>query len=231
LGNELVIDVGCGTGRLTCRVLERLPLGRAIAVDRSANMLRGAREHLRAFAGRIGFVRADAAALPCDDIADAIFSTATFHWVRDHDELFGSLFRALVPGGRLVAQCGGGPNIERIRTRVAALMSDPMFASHFRRWTDPWEFASAATTERRLAAAGFAEISASVEPAPVVQPNAADYREFLANVICHPHLACLADAPELQARFLDRLASQAANDNPPFELDYWRLNMQARKPS
>jgi trans-aconitate 2-methyltransferase len=231
VGNELVIDVGCGTGRLTTGLVERLPLGRVIGVDRSANMLRGAREHLRPFGARVAFVRADAAALPCDGIADAIFSTATFHWVREHDELFASVFRALVPGGRLVAQCGGGPNIERIRMRAARLMADPMFAPHFRGWTNPWEFASAATTEGRLAAAGFAEVSASVEPAPVVQQNAADYREFLANVICHPHLACLADGPELQARFLDALTSQAANDDPPFELDYWRLNLQGRKPS
>ena len=113
-GNETVLDVGCGTGRLTELLAGRLPHGRAIGIDQSVNMLATARTATRASVrGRIAFVQADAAALPIAGRADAIFSTATFHWVLDHDRLFRSLFAALTPGGRLVAQCGGGPNLER----------------------------------------------------------------------------------------------------------------------
>ena len=108
-GNETVLDVGCGTGRLTELLAGRLPHGRAIGIDQSVNMLATARTAMRASVrGRVTFVQADAAALPIAGRADAIFSTATFHWVLDHDRLFRSLFAALTPGGRLVAQCGGG---------------------------------------------------------------------------------------------------------------------------
>ena len=117
-GHELVLDVGCGTGRLTADLLARLPRGKVVGVDLSSNMLGTARANLRTTAGtpRVAFVLAHAAALPfLAGTADAIFSTATFHWVKDHDRLFASLFSALKPLGRLVAQCGGAGNIERAR--------------------------------------------------------------------------------------------------------------------
>jgi trans-aconitate 2-methyltransferase len=229
-GDEMVVDVGCGTGRLTARLLERLPRGRVIAIDLSTNMISTAHAFLSPqFVRRVSFARANAAALPLAGAADAVFSTATFHWVRDHNELFRSLFNALRPGGRLVAQCGGGPNLLRIHERCQHLMIDREFEPHFRTWTEPWEFADAETTARRLRAAGFVDIATSVEPAPVIQPDARAYREFATTVVCRPHLAALPSAAA-RDRFMEALTNQAAEDSPPFELDYWRLNMDARKP-
>lgn len=230
-GDELVLDIGCGTGRLTGKLLERLPHGRAVAVDLSANMLQTARGYLApCFDGRVQFVHASATALPFARVADAIFSTATIHWVRDHDRLFASLFTALKPGGRLVAQAGGGPNLQRIHARCGDLMRQPAFEPHFGNWFDPWEFAGADTTARRLRNAGFTEVSTSVEPAYVVQPDAAAYKEFVAHVICRPHLAHLPSG-QLHGAFLEALTEQAAHDSPPFELDYWRLNLDATRPA
>lgn len=127
-GDELVLDVGCGTGRPTEKLFERLPRGRAVAIDRSSNMVRAAREYAA-----------------------------------------------------------------------------------------------------RLRATGFADVQTSVEAAPVVQPDADVYRHFVANVVCHPHLARLPE-PSLRDRFMDALTEQAARDKPAFELDYWRLNLDAAKP-
>jgi len=229
-GGETVLDVGCGTGRLSAKLVERLPRGRAICIDQSGNMLQTAKEYLAPrFASRVEFAQADAAALPFSAVADAIFSTATFHWVLDHDRLFASLFAALKPGGRLVAQCGGGDNLHRIHERCDRLMDDAAFAPHFSRWRHPWEFADAATTARRLVRAGFADVVTRVHASPVLQPNAAAYREFVEHVICRPHLAYLPDA-SLRARFMERLTEQAALDSPAFELDYWRLDLDGRKP-
>jgi trans-aconitate methyltransferase len=228
-GDELALDVGCGTGRLTEHLLERLPSGRVIATDLSSNMLDIARAYLQPrFAGRVAFARADAAALPIAGRANAIFSTATFHWVLDHPALFRSLYVALAPGGRLVAQCGGGANIQRVHDRCVLLMQQPAFAPHYEAWRDPWEFADAATTAQRLEAAGFQAIHTWLESTPVVQRDAASYREFVTNVVCRHHLAPLPQA--LRDEFMTTLTGQAAGDDPAFELDYWRLNIDARKP-
>jgi trans-aconitate methyltransferase len=227
-GNECVLDVGCGTGRLTARLLERLPRGRVIGIDQSSNMVRVARDYLQPNGPRAQLVVADASALPMREWADAVFSTATFHWVLDHPRLFRSLRDALKPGGRLVAQCGAAQNLARIHHRTEDVMADSRFAGYFTTWSEPWEFADAATTARRLTAAGFADVETSVEQAPVVFPDAETFRAFITNVICRPHLACLPDAPAREA-FIALLTDLAAGDNPPFELDYWRLNMDARR--
>jgi trans-aconitate 2-methyltransferase len=148
--------------------------------------------------------------------------------VLDHPRLFRSLRDALKPGGRLVAQCGGANNLARIHHRTDVLMTDSRFAPYFSLWSDPWEFADAETTARRLTAAGFEEILTSIKESPVIFPDAETFRTFMTNVICRPHLACLPDA-RLKEMFIDELTRIAATDNPPFELDYWRLNMDARR--
>ena len=180
--------------------------------------------------GRVTFVQADAAALPIAGRADAIFSTATFHWVLEHDRLFRSLFAALTPGGRLVAQCGGGPNLERQHQRAAALMRSPAYAAHFTHWTEPWEFADAATTRARLAAAGFTDIVTRVTAAPVVQPDRAAFIEFvdardLPAAPGAPARRTAADGVRRRARLAARPPIPM-----PFELDYWRLDFDATRP-
>jgi trans-aconitate 2-methyltransferase len=228
-GDELVLDIGCGSGLVTEKLAERVPSGRVIAIDLSMNMLVTARMHLRDLSFGVGFVLADAAALPVNGAADVIFSTATFHWVLDHAALFKSLFQALKPGGRLIAQCGGGPNIRRLHDRAAALMQAPEFAPYFKGWRDPWEFADADITRRRLGAAGFESIVTSIEPAPVIHADPEAFGTYLTNIICRHHLAYLPTRA-LQQRFVDALTTLAADDAIPFELDYWRLNIDAVKP-
>lgn len=230
-GDETVLDIGCGSGRLTSFLAERLPRGRVIAIDGSDNMVRAARAYLRPLHGnRVDVVRGDAAALPLANAVDAIFSTATFHWVLDHDRLFATLFTALKPGGRLVAQCGGGPNVQRLKDRATALMHDAAFARYFEHWQGPWLYANAEATAERLVRAGFVDVETNVQAAPTVMPDEAAFREFITNVICHPYLSALPEG-ELRTQFIDRLTAQAAGDTPPYELDYWRLNMSARKPT
>jgi trans-aconitate 2-methyltransferase len=229
-GDETVMDAGCGTGRLTSLLLERLPRGRVIAVDQSANMLATAREFLgRRFPGQVEFIETDLTALDLDRACDAVFSTATFHWVLDHERLFARLFRALRPRGRLVAQCGGGENLRRFLDRALALCRAPDLAPYFAGAGDAWNFADPATTTARLRAAGFTAAETSLEPAPTVFPDAAAFRTFVERVVLRPLLARIPEGA-LRERFLDALVEQARNDRPPFELDYWRLNLSALRP-
>ena len=230
-GDETVIDAGCGTGRLTELVLERLPEGHVIAVDQSANMLAQAESHLKPrFGNRVTYIQADLLELPTDQPADIIFSTATFHWVKDHPALFARLFAALKPGGWVIAQCGGGPNIAAVASRALALLHADPFLAYGAEWDGPWHFADAGQTVERLTAAGFLHAEAEVIHAPVVMDDEAAYREFLETVVLGTHLRRIP-TPELRSQYLDLLVEGGRTDDPQWSLDYWRLNLQGQRPS
>jgi trans-aconitate 2-methyltransferase len=227
-GDEFVLDAGCGTGRLTAELLEALPNGHVVGIDLSQNMLSSAREHLRTeFARKLNLVTCDLLHLPFKQVFNVVVSTAAFHWVLDHDRLFRNLHDVLVPGGRLEAQCGGGPNLVRLRDRANALMAMPKFARYFTGFHEPWLYQNAEQAAAALNRAGFTDIETSVASAPTILNNAEHYREFVPNIIFRRHLENLP-SEELRAEFIEALLAQAANDDPPFLLDYWRLNLRGR---
>ena len=228
-GDESILDAGCGSGRLSAELAGRLPRGRLIAVDRSLNMVAKARSELSARAsGRFLCLASELGELAVEEGADGIFSTATFHWVLDHPRLFRSLWRALRPGGWLEAQCGGGPNLARIHAHCERLISGARFREFFGSFREPWQFADPETTVRRLAEAGFVEARAWLEEAPARFPDRGSFIEFVSHVVLRPYLALLPEA-SLREEFVNAVAVAAAADDPPFTLDYWRLNFRARK--
>ena len=229
-GDETVADAGCGSGKVTAELLKRLPRGRVVAMDLSQNMLQTAREHLAPkFPGQVFFIAADLHDIPLDGVLDAVFSTAAFHWLPDHDRLFRSLVRALKPDGWLEAQCGGGPNLARVRERTVALMSRQNFAPFFAGWSPTWQYPDDITTAERMRRAGFKEVNTWLEEMPTTLSDAQEYKEFLSTVTLHRHIARIPHSV-LREHFMDELARQAASDSPPFTLDYWRLNLSGRKP-
>jgi len=226
-----LMDAGCGTGRLTGELLQDLPNGRVVGVDLSQNMLAGASDHLRPqFGTRVWFVAADLRYLPFFHAFDGIFSTAAFHWVPDHAQLFRSLFLALRSGGWLRAQCGGGPNLAKLRSRMNALMDATKYASFFAHFRDPWIFNDAETAADLLRQVGFVNVETSIEPAPTILENIEAYREFVRTVILRRHLEEISDET-LRKEFVSELTRQAAADDPAFALDYWRLNLSGDVPA
>lgn len=228
-GNEHILDAGCGTGRVTATLLQKFPNSRVTAVDASENMVRQARDTLEEFSIRVSVERWDLLDLPYDNEFDLVFSTAVFHWIHDHDRLFKVLFRVLKRGGALLAQCGGGPNLQRLRNRIQQAMETDNFRAYFADWSRVWEYPGPELTIKRLQGAGFVDVSSSLEAAPVAFENAKHCRDFLVAMILHPYLERLP--VELKTQFCDILVRQAEQDQPPFLLDYWRLNIQGRKPA
>jgi len=216
-GDETVIDAGCGSGRLTELLRERVPDGRVIGVDQSASMIDAARERL---GPDVDLRVADLVRLDMGgDTADVVFSTATFHWIADHDALFASLHGALRAGGRLVAQCGGMGNIASVHAAANQAADEPQFRPHFEGWTGPWNFATPQETERRLADAGFAEAKCWLAERPV-QPD--DPREYLREINLGAHLERLP--ADLHDPYLDAVLA-ILGERPV--IDYIRLNIDA----
>ena len=226
-GDETVVDAGCGTGRLTALLADRLPNGSIVALDRSDNMARVAAGMLAPY-GQASVAVADLVAMPFESRFDVVFSTATFHWVLDHDRLFAELHRVLKPGGLVHAQCGGGKNLHRIQSRAFDLSRTPEFAPMFTNWKWATYYADVGSTARRLRSARFVDIDVTLEPAPFVFPSADAFATFVSTVVLRAFLARITDAKRRRA-FVERITTMAANDTPAFELDYWRLNIRARR--
>jgi trans-aconitate 2-methyltransferase len=215
-GDERVLDAGCGSGRITEALIERLPRGRVTAVDQSASMVAAARLRL----GSSADVRVvDLLELELEEPVDAVLSTATFHWITDHELLFRRLRAVLAPGGRLVAQCGGEGNIDVLRATAREVLAREPYARHFRDWRAPWNYAGAEETRERLLAAGFSAAECWLTDAPrePEQP-----REFLSTIVLGPHVQQLPR--QLREPFMDDVL---AATGAPVIVDYVRLNIDA----
>jgi trans-aconitate 2-methyltransferase len=213
-GDEVVLDAGCGSGRVTELLLDRLPEGRVVALDADADMVRATRER---FAGdpRVTVVHQSLTELELEEPVDAVFSGATFHWVLDHDELFARLGRATKPGGRISAQCGGTGNIAHVKG-----VADRLYELEPPRI---WHYAGPEETRERLERNGFEEIEAWLQPSPVTPPEPLT---FLQDVILGPYVQRL---PEERREPFARAVLDELGDPPV--LDYVRLNIVAVRSS
>jgi trans-aconitate 2-methyltransferase len=220
-GDETVLDAGCGSGRVTKLLLERLPEGRVIGVDAARSMIAKAREAIGRDE-RVELEVRDLLDLELDRDVDAIFSNATFHWILDHDRLFARLFAALRPGGALEAQCGGQDNVAEFVRAIESAEGDERFSQYLRGIPATYNFASVGDTQARLARAGFDakpvwldnRSYAPSEPAPFVRASGLAQQ--------------LERLPEhLHDEFVDAVLGSMPR---PLMLDYVRLNISARRP-
>jgi trans-aconitate 2-methyltransferase len=218
-GDETVLDAGCGSGGVTRELIERVPDGQVIGVDASPSMIDQARA---ALGDAAAWQVADLLELELEQPVDVVFSSATFHWISDHDRLFKRLFAALRPGGRLLAQCGGRGNVAAVVAALDALVGEPPFAQHLAGWPGPWNFAGPDETVARLERAGFVDAEAGLHT-ELVHPD--DASEYLGTMILGAHLDRLP--PELHDALLERVVSELPE---PLTIAYVRLTMSARRP-
>jgi trans-aconitate 2-methyltransferase len=210
-GDERVLDAGCGTGRVTEVLARRVPNGTAIAVDGSQKMVDETRKH------GINAFTADLAEPQLDEPVDAILSTATFHWIADHERLFARMHAALRPGGRMSVQCGGAGNVANVQAAIDAVDHPAL-----RGWLGPWNFATPEQTTERLRAAGFTDVWACLQPWLVEPP---DPKQYFTTVILGSHLERLPE--DEREPFVNAVLEQVGT---PAQAGYVRLNILARRP-
>jgi trans-aconitate 2-methyltransferase len=217
-GDEVVLDAGCGSGKVTLVLAERVPNGRVYAVDAAPSMAEYARQAL-----------GDRATVSCQDLVeldlpepvDLVFSNATFHWIPDHDALFAALHRNMKPSARLLAQCGGKGNIDRFRKLADEVAFSKEWAPYFDGWTGVWNYATAEKTATRLQRAGFTDVNTWLQDRPT---ELADGRAFVSTVCLVRHLDRIP--AERRDAFVDDVLARYGE---PVVLDYVRLNMTATR--
>jgi trans-aconitate 2-methyltransferase len=218
-GDEGVLDCGCGSGRVTEQLLAALPHGKVIALDASSSMLEEARRRLARAGERVRFVEADLlqlspATLGDDAPVDAVFSSATFHWITDHPRLFANLASVLRRGGQISAQCGAAGNISRLLAVAHSVGLER---------TSAWEYASPVVTHARLEAAGFEDVHVWTHEEPTWFDDRAQLTEFL-ETVCFGEAVALMNADERA-----ELLSNVVDAMPEPVIDYVRLNILARR--
>jgi trans-aconitate 2-methyltransferase len=215
-GDEVVLDAGCGSGKITAELADRVQRGRVYAVDVAPSMV----EHARAALGeRATVLCQDLTELALPEPVDVVFSNATFHWIHDHDALFSALHRNMKPDARLLAQCGGRGNIDSFRRTADEVAAERPFAPYFVGWQRPWNYATAVQTAKRLRRAGFKDVSCWLQEKPTTPDEP---RSFIATVCLVRHLDPLPE--ELRDQFVDRVLERAGT---PLVLGYVRLNIAA----
>lgn len=218
-GTETVLDAGCGSGRVTEHLVERLPRGHVVGLDAAGSMLEEARRRLGRFGDRVTLVHADLLELRPELLGgrapvDAVLSTATFHWVLDHDRLFRNLAGVMRPGAVLEAQCGAEGNISQLLEAVRRVGGDR---------AGTWLYASPEDTRRRLHDAGFGDIEVWTHPEPTPIEPGEPLETYLATVCLRVHVKDMDD--DERRRFL----SAVAEAMPEPVIDYVRLNISARR--
>jgi trans-aconitate 2-methyltransferase len=221
-GDETALDAGCGTGRVTAELRRLVPDGRVIGVDGSPSMIAQA---ARVLPRDVELQVQDLTALVLEAPVDVVVSTATFHWIADHDLLFSRLAAALVAGGRLEAQCGGAGNVASVQEALGRLREREPWRTAFAGYADDWNFATAGATEARLRAAGFVDVTCWLEPrdVPLEDPHA-----YLRTVVLGAWLDRLPE--EAHDGFVEAVREELDHGDGVV-LDYVRLNISATRSS
>jgi trans-aconitate 2-methyltransferase len=228
-GGEIVLDAGCGSGSVTSDLLARLPRGRVYAVDSSPDMI----EKLSATIAERGATNVIPICASLTDFTlpeqvDVVFSNAVFHWIQDDDGLFGSLYRATRPGGRLRAQCGGAGNIARLMAAAHEIERRRPYVEHIPEPVDARKYRTPDDVKEAMERNGWRGVKASLFGSPVTFDAHQEAALYLRTIILQQQAAMLPE--ELSEGFLrEVIAEVEARHGAPFVADYVRLDIWAQR--
>lgn len=227
-GDETVLDAGCGSGSVTLDLLQKLPHGKVYAVDASAEMIASLTKTLdeRGITNVLP-VHASLTDFTLPEQVDAVFSNAVFHWIPDDEALFGCLYRATKPGGRLRAQCGGYGNNAHVLEAVAAIRTQERFARHLGEFRDSKKYRTPEQAVASLERAGFVDARASLFEAPVPFDDNDAAALYIRTILLRDHIARLP-SEELRDAYARAVVEETVRRwGAPYVADYVRLDMWA----
>lgn len=217
-GDEAVIDLGSGDGRLSAELADQVPRGEVVGVDADPDMI--------AFAGReqarpnLRFVSGDVRGFEVPELAgarraDLVVSTACLHWVADHEAVLRRCRAHLAPGGRVFLQMGGRGNCAELFTVFAAAAASARWACHIASLPSPWTFHGPDAYWAFLPRCGFRPVRTALVPKDMVHEGPAALAAYLRStwmpvVDCVPGPERDAFVAEVVAQHLARRPLDAA---------------------
>jgi trans-aconitate methyltransferase len=215
---ERILDLGCGDGFLTQRIAQSGAT--LVGVDSSPQMIAAAKE--RGVDARY----ASGEALPFDQEFDAVFSNAALHWMHDHDAVLQGVYRALKPGGRFVAECGGQGNIAAIRVALLAVLTARGLTADR---IENNRFFSNTEYRALLESHGFLVEEVTLTPRPTPLPSGmADWLQTFRGSVLQQLPA--ADRPAAIDQIVGLLKPVLCDREGNWTADYMRLRFVAHRP-
>lgn len=168
-GDERVLDIGCGDGKVTAEIAAAVPRGSVVGVDNSADMVRFAREAFpNSRFANLNFHLKDASSLDFSDEFDVVFSNAALHWVVDHRPVLRGIARAMKHGGKMLLQMGGAGNAAEVLRVLNEMIAEEPWRAHFADFGFPYGFYSPEEYRPWLSEAGLREIRLELIPKDMV---------------------------------------------------------------
>ena len=212
-GDERILDIGCGDGKITAHISQLVPDGSVLGIDISADMISFARRRYPSDTFRnLRFEHGDALDLRFLEEFDIVVSFACLHWIRDHLSVLRGICRSLVPGGRMLIQCGGRGNAAQLLEITSEVIMEERFAPYFMDFEFPYFFYTPADYERWIPAAGLQIVSLKLIPKDMVH-SGRDALEGFIRSTWHPYLQRIpaelrpALVQDIAGRYIDRYSS------------------------
>uniref|UniRef100_UPI0040561884 class I SAM-dependent methyltransferase n=1 Tax=Candidatus Electrothrix sp. TaxID=2170559 RepID=UPI0040561884 len=173
-GNEAVLDIGCGDGKVTAELAELVPDGEVLGLDNSAAMLALARKEFPwSSYPNLSFQERDARELACEQEFDLIFSNAALHWVQDHLPVLTGISRALRLGGRVLLQMAGTGNAASFLAVVDEVIQTKEWQQYFVDFAFPYGFYGPELYNVWLKEAGMYPVRVELIPKDMSYPDRA----------------------------------------------------------
>ena len=214
-GDEHVLDVGCGDGKITAEIARAVPCGFVAGIDASAEMVGFARKTFPpSQISNLKFQICDARKIKFDRQFDLIFSNAALHWVDDHQAILCGMASVLKPGGRLIVSCGGKGNAQDVFVALRPELRLKRWREFFRRMPKPYFFYSPADYEKWLPKAGFKINTLTLAPKDATYAGADGFAAWVRTT----WLPYVHRVPEnLREEFIAAVTTRYVAKHPPDE--------------
>jgi trans-aconitate 2-methyltransferase len=164
-GNEALLDIGCGDGKITAEIAKCLPNGKAVGIDNSAEMIKLAQNIFpQKDNPNLHFQVMDAKNLAFQNEFDRLFSNAVLHWITDQKTVLLGAQRSLKPNGQLLFQLGGKGNAKDILCILDQLMLEPKWQRFFEGFTFHYAFLDAEEYRALLVEVGLEPLRVELIP-------------------------------------------------------------------